>query len=41
VERLGIRVQLVPGAYENIKITTAEDMVLAEAILARRFKTCG
>lgn len=41
VERLGVKIQLVPGAYENIKITTAEDMVLAEAVLARRVKTCG
>lgn len=41
VERAGIGVQVVPGTYENIKITTAEDMVLAEAILARRAGKCG
>lgn len=32
-ERLGYRVRMVMGSYTNIKITTAEDLVLAEAIL--------
>jgi 2-C-methyl-D-erythritol 4-phosphate cytidylyltransferase len=32
VERLGRRVCVVPGSYSNIKITTPEDLVLAEAI---------
>lgn len=41
VERIGTAVKIVPGSYENIKITTAEDMVLAEAILARRAGKCG
>ena len=36
VERLEYQVQLVMGNYENIKITTAEDMLLAEAIISRR-----
>ncbi|NTV89790.1 MAG: 2-C-methyl-D-erythritol 4-phosphate cytidylyltransferase [Clostridiales bacterium] len=31
-ERLGIRTRLVPGSYFNIKITTREDLVIAEAI---------
>src|SRR5690606_15441554 len=30
VERLGHRVAIVPGAYDNLKITTAEDLLLAE-----------
>jgi len=32
VERSGKRVKIVMGAYHNIKITTPEDMVIAEAI---------
>ena len=36
VERLGKEVFLTEGSYENIKITTPEDMILAEAILQRR-----
>lgn len=35
VERLGGRVRIVCGDYRNIKITTPEDLVLAEAFLAR------
>jgi 2-C-methyl-D-erythritol 4-phosphate cytidylyltransferase len=35
VEALGYRVKLVLGTYENIKITTPEDFVLAEALLAK------
>lgn len=34
IERLGHRVYLVKGGYFNLKITTPEDMVMAEAILA-------
>jgi len=33
VERMGIRVKMIPGAATNIKITTPEDLALAEAIL--------
>ena len=36
VERLGKEVYLTDGSYENIKITTPEDVILAEAILRRR-----
>lgn len=36
VERLGMKVCLIDGSYENIKLTTPEDMALAEAILERR-----
>jgi 2-C-methyl-D-erythritol 4-phosphate cytidylyltransferase len=35
VERLGITVQVVPGSYENIKITTPEDLAIAELFLRR------
>jgi 2-C-methyl-D-erythritol 4-phosphate cytidylyltransferase len=36
VERLGIPVEVVPGSEENIKVTTAADLVFAEAVLAAR-----
>ena len=36
VERMGIKVNVISGSYENIKITTPEDLVLGEAILKRR-----
>nr|WP_297171404.1 2-C-methyl-D-erythritol 4-phosphate cytidylyltransferase [uncultured Agathobaculum sp.] len=35
VEALGHSVQATHGSYENIKITTPEDMLLAEALLHR------
>lgn len=38
VEALGVPVKLVPGSYENLKITTPEDLVLAEAFLKRRMQ---
>lgn len=33
VERIGAAVHMVPGSPSNIKITTAEDLALAEALL--------
>ena len=36
VEMLGKNVYLVDGSYENIKITTPEDLILAAAILRKR-----
>lgn len=36
VERLGKKVKIVPGSYENIKITTPEDLDIGKAIIARR-----
>jgi len=32
VEKLGVKVRVIFGAYKNIKITTPEDLILAEAI---------
>jgi 2-C-methyl-D-erythritol 4-phosphate cytidylyltransferase len=32
VERLGTKVKVVEGDYRNIKITTPEDLTIAEAI---------
>ena len=36
LERTGVPVQLVPGDYDNIKITTPEDLHIAEEWLSRR-----
>ncbi|MFH0970077.1 MAG: 2-C-methyl-D-erythritol 4-phosphate cytidylyltransferase [Candidatus Diapherotrites archaeon] len=36
VERLGIKPVVVDGGYENIKITTQEDLFFAEKILQKR-----
>lgn len=36
VERMGMSVALTEGSYENIKITTPVDLILAEAILQAR-----
>ena len=36
VEDLGIKVKMLLGSYENIKITTPEDLLIAETILRSR-----
>src|SRR6202042_1242769 len=36
VERCGRAVAVVPSSYENFKITTPEDLIMAEAILDER-----
>jgi 2-C-methyl-D-erythritol 4-phosphate cytidylyltransferase len=36
VERLGLPVKVVEGSYDNIKITTPEDLAVGEIILRRR-----
>ena len=33
VERLGVKVHILPGSYTNIKITTPEDLILANLFL--------
>lgn len=38
VERTGQAVRIVEGSYENIKITTPEDLVFAECVLKKREK---
>jgi len=35
VERMGLRVKMIQGSYENIKITTAEDLLIAEMLLKK------
>ena len=36
VEQLGYRVKLYMGSYDNIKVTTPDDLILAEAFLQKR-----
>ncbi len=36
VERMGVAVHVVMGSYENIKVTTPEDILICEEILRRR-----
>lgn len=38
VEKMGHKVKITKGSYENIKITTPEDILIAEAILKGRNK---
>ena len=38
VEQLGYRVKLYTGAYDNIKITTPDDLALAEVLLKKHGK---
>lgn len=38
-ERAGLAISLFEGSYENIKITTPEDLVMAEALLAHKQKS--
>lgn len=38
VERLGIPVKIIEGSYYNIKITTGEDLLLAETLMRSRRK---
>lgn len=36
VERIGIKVKMVEGSYENIKITTQEDMMIADVLMKKK-----
>lgn len=36
VERLGGRVRIIMGSYDNVKVTTAEDIPIAETLLKRK-----
>lgn len=40
VERIGASVKIVPGSYENIKVTTPEDLIIAEALMKRKDSSC-
>lgn len=37
VEQLGHPVHIFLGSYENLKVTTPEDLIVAEALLTRRY----
>lgn len=39
IAALGENVTLVPGSHDNFKITTSEDMIMAERLLAPRMET--
>ena len=39
LEKYGKKVKIVPGSYDNLKITTSEDLLLAELILDRIQRT--
>jgi 2-C-methyl-D-erythritol 4-phosphate cytidylyltransferase len=39
VERLGVKVHILPGSYTNIKITTREDLWLANLFLKMNILT--
>jgi 2-C-methyl-D-erythritol 4-phosphate cytidylyltransferase len=41
VERLGKKIHILPGSYTNIKITTLEDLMLANLILKMRTHSKG
>jgi 2-C-methyl-D-erythritol 4-phosphate cytidylyltransferase len=36
VERMGVPVKIIMGSYDNIKITTPEDLFIAEALMKKR-----
>ena len=36
VEKLGVRINLTEGSYENIKITTPEDLLWSEVLVKYR-----
>ncbi len=36
MEKMGAKIEIVDGSYENIKLTTTEDIVTAEGILRKR-----
>jgi 2-C-methyl-D-erythritol 4-phosphate cytidylyltransferase/2-C-methyl-D-erythritol 2,4-cyclodiphosphate synthase len=36
VERIGAKVKMIDGSYENIKITTPEDLIMAEALMKNK-----
>lgn len=38
VERIGAKVLMIAGSYENIKITTPEDLIIAESLMKEKIK---
>ena len=41
VERIGVKVKMIAGSYENIKITTPDDLIVAEAFIKNKAGTQG
>jgi 2-C-methyl-D-erythritol 4-phosphate cytidylyltransferase len=41
VERIGMKIHILPGSYTNIKITTPEDLILAKLFLRMKARTKG
>jgi len=39
VERIGVKVKMIAGSYENIKITTPDDLIIAEAFIKNKVGT--
>jgi 2-C-methyl-D-erythritol 4-phosphate cytidylyltransferase len=37
VENIGIKVKMIESSYENIKVTTPEDIVIAETLMIKNF----
>ena len=40
VEQMGLDVKIVLGSYENIKITTSEDLIFAQNLIKKKEKLC-
>jgi len=40
VERTGIAVKIIRGSYDNIKITTKDDILLAEVLINKYKSEC-
>lgn len=38
IEKLGVKVKMIEGSYDNIKITSPEDLYIAESILSEEMK---
>jgi 2-C-methyl-D-erythritol 4-phosphate cytidylyltransferase/2-C-methyl-D-erythritol 2,4-cyclodiphosphate synthase len=36
IERIGAKVKMIDGSYENIKITTPEDLIMAKALMKKK-----
>jgi 2-C-methyl-D-erythritol 4-phosphate cytidylyltransferase/2-C-methyl-D-erythritol 2,4-cyclodiphosphate synthase len=36
IERIGAKVKMIDGSYENIKITTPEDLIMAQALMKNK-----
>ncbi len=37
VESMGIKVKMIESSYENIKVTTPEDIIIAETLMKKKF----